>query len=121
MRELFLENFILDTSGFIIDRKGNILPTHVDKEGEVYCTVEGTDYYFTDLIEGYKEPNYKNIKLMKKSGLWKTFVVSTGKSIDNLSFKGKHIAALWVNQLYITYNLDRIPNTVPINHREFKE
>ena len=121
MRSVFLEDYILDTTGFIIDREGNILDNYINKEGEVYTKVNGYRYYYKGLIDGYTEPAYKNIKLMKKSGLWKTFVVSSGKFIDNLSFEDKDIAALWVNELYVTNGLDRIPNAVPVNHREFKQ
>ena len=120
MRSIFLEHYILDTAGFVIDRKGNILDNYINKQGEVYVKVNDYRYYFKGLIDGYTEPVYKNIKLMKRSGLWKTFVVSSGKFIDNSSFKDKDTAALWVNELYVTNNLDRVPNAVPVNHGEFK-
>ena len=114
MRTKFKDNYILDSSGFIIDKEGFILDNYLDKAGEVYVNVEGESYYFKDLIEGYKAPLHRNIKYMKSTGKWKTFVISKDKAINNMSFDTEEEAALWVNILYTDNNLQRVPNAVPI-------
>jgi len=114
MRKEIVEGYILDSNGFIINRDGDILPNFIDEDEDIFCVIEGRHFCYTDLIEGYKQPNFKHIKQLKKSKKWKTYVTTNTQKIkDNKEFDTEYEAAMHVNSLYGKYGLDRIYNAVP--------
>ena len=114
-REIFNEDHIIDSTGFIIDSNGYIFTNYYDIDGNVYFMWEGSKKYYKDLILDYGKPVFKHIKQLKKSKLWKTYVTSNVIEINcNASFKTEYEAAHHVNILFIKYGLNRVPNVVPI-------
>jgi hypothetical protein len=119
MRQIFQEDYILDNSGFVIDREGNILTNYIYNDA-IFFEIDKKRYYYEDLIDNYQLV-YKNIKYYKASKRWKTEVHSTIPIEGNAYFRTKEEAALHVNKLYERYGLDRIPNMVPVlvQHSQF--
>jgi hypothetical protein len=122
MRQLFLKDYILSSEGYIINRDGDILPNFIDEEGEVFFNVKNRHFYFADLLPDYQDPVFKNIKYLKQSKKWKTYVTTSAQKIeDNKSFDSEYEAAEYVNILYGKYGLDRVHNPVPKPFKGFYE
>jgi hypothetical protein len=110
-REVIEEEFILDDSGFIINKYGDILPTYEDEEG-VFSIIN-------DKRIPLRRFQYRGIKYLKSKDEWKTYVKSSSVEInDNKSFKTEEEAARYVNLLYVKYGLDRIKNVIPIRRKK---
>jgi len=110
-RKIIEKEFILDDSGFIINKYGDILPTYEYKD-KVYSIINGKKIPL-------KRFQYKNIKYLKSKDEWKTYVKSSSVEInDNKSFKTEEEAARYVNLLYTKYGLNRIKNIIPIRRKK---
>jgi hypothetical protein len=109
MRFVIEEDFILDDSGFVIGRKGNLVQQYI-KDTRVYIVLNDKLVYMDELVKDWKlGDQWRRTKYLKSKERWRA---ECPKVKSNKLFKTHIEAAVEANNL--AEGSDFIPNQIPL-------